>query len=846
MSSRSSRPALYRRRDILLGLASCATVGVTLRALGAQEGVSSALFAGPTNAGAAGADGLRPYAWSDALKRSEIVRAEASVKGDVALVVVRPLDAPGPHFDMQRPALVKRGELWLCNRELSSVRKLELGGRWIWSALFSPSGRHLAALTTAGDGRVGLAIWDVATGQVRVHDSVNVDIHGRLGTAARIEQAPSFVQLPLPFVWVDDGRIAFIAAGQDETPFDELAGPSSASLYARLRGRTFNGQPSVRTWSPQGASCFAGRRLMLLETGTDKVASLYTGDIRGVSLAPDVRWAAILHVNGRVAIDSDAPQQAPLWFTGATDDPMVSSALALVRLDGSESFDVDDVTTVGNVAPSRMPVWSHDAARIAVVSRLSYSPAASTGDDGCWEVNVATRSTRRWPAESAADAEFIAALVAANAAGKVAEVVAGRLPVGNPPVGTVGQMSARSWSIAPGQVVKWAGARLSLVREADETVLSDACSSVAAPVIQSDGACLIAVTRQDRAVEAITIANGEHRRLPIEAPANAVLLNASVDGRVFLNQHADGASYLLVSAGGSPAKVTPFALNRHLAEVRRPHAREIERLTADGKRLSGILLTPTNKPAGERSPVIVWAYPDSAAVQDGWMTRINDSTAVVYPFQHLLAQGFAVFQAPLPMKDRPEDADPLDHVSGLILPWLDVLDAQPEVLPGQYGFWGHSDAGFAALSLLATSDRFKAIAAASTFPDLAQTTYAARLPYQTQDCAAHLIQTDRFYYEAADQRYRVGGSLWNDSERWVRNSALFRLERAVTPTLLLVGEYDAAPRAMEQVYSVLHGKGVLAELAYYWGEGHVISSPGNLHDLWTRSERFFRRHLKMV
>ncbi|MCD9033791.1 prolyl oligopeptidase family serine peptidase [Luteimonas sp. Y-2-2-4F] len=846
MSSPYRRPGALSRRDLLLGLASCAAAGVASRAIGADGASSAATFAGGADRPAIGADGLRPYAWSDALKRSDVVRAEVSAKGDVALVIVRPLGDAGPHFDMQRPALVKRGEVWLCDPDLSACRRLELDDRWVWSAMFSPSGRQLAALTTGGDGRVGLVVWDVAGRRPTLHERVNVDIHGRLRTVGREDQAPSFAQLPLPFVWMGEERILFIAAGQDETPFDELAGPSSASIYARLRGRTFGGERSVRTWTPQGTTCFAGRRLMALEPDTGAMSSLYTGDIRGVSLSGDARWAAILRADGRVAIDPAARQQAPLRFTGATDDPMVSCALALVRLDGGASFDVAGFATVGNAAPSRLPVWSHDSRRVAAASRLSYSPAVATGDDACWEVDVATGSARHWAAESAVDAEFVAALAAANPTADVETVVNARQPVTHPPTRTVGQMSAQAWAIAPGLVAKWVGNSLSLVRGARERLVSDACRSVASPVMQSGEGCLIVATREDGRFEAIAVAGEGHRTHPIETPVGAVLLNATADGRVLFKHHAHEASRLLVSAPGGPAQASPFVLNRHLAEVRRPRAREVERTTADGERLTGILMTPTGGSSGAASPVVLWAYPDSTPSLDSWLTRINDDAAVVYPFQHLLAQGFAVFLAPLPMKERPEDADPLDYVSGLILPWLDVLDRQPEVLPGQYGFWGHSDAGFAALALLATTDRFKAIAAASTFPDLAQTTYSARLPYQTLDCAAHLIQTDRFYYEAADQRYRVGGNLWTRSERWVANSALFRLERAVTPTLLMVGEYDAAPRPMEQVYSVLHGKGVPVELAYYWGEGHVISSPGNLHDLWTRSERFFRRHLQVA
>lgn len=846
MSSRSSQHVFRTRRNILLGFAACASAGVAWRALGSDRDVPDATLLGRDVAdrSGTGTDGRRPFAWTDALKREDIHAAEVSARGDVALVTIRALGAEGVHFGNARTAIAKRGEVWLCNADLSSCRKLDLDERWVWAPVFSPSGKQLAALTTGGDGRVGLVVWDVATGQARLHDGVNVDIYGRLKTMDREDQAPlGFVQSPLQFAWVGEDRILFIAAGEDETQF-ELDGPSSAATYGRLRSKAFSGEASVRTWSPQGETCFIGRRLMWLETATGATSSRYVGDIRGVSLSGDAQWAAILRADGRVTIDADARQNPPLRYTGPADDPMVSCSLVCVRLEDGATFDVPEFVAVGNAAPSRLPVWSWDSRRIAIASRLSYSPAPSTGDDACFEVDVDTRSIRRWPAASAADAEFVAALVAANDAVDVERVIRGRVPVVSPPMGSVGQISARSWVLAPGIVVKWVGDSLHLVQGADEHLLADNCSAVASPVTLSDGSSLVVVPRQDGSFEAITLVDGRHRTRVIDLPTGATMLCAAGDGRVLCKQDADDGSRIYVSASGRPAAASPFVLNRHLAEVRRPHAREVVRILPDGKRLVGILLTPTNKPAGEKSPVILWAYPNSTPSLEGWMTRINDSTAVIYPFQHLLAQGFSVFQAPLPMRERPDDADPLDYVANAIIPWLDVLDQQPEIEPGQYGVWGHSDAGYAALALAATTDRFKAIAAASTFPDLGATIYSANMSMQALDCAAHIIQGSRFYYEAEQgQPYRVGGNLWRNPEGFVRNSALFRLQHAVTPTLLMVGEYDAAPRSMEQVYSVLHGKGVPVELAYYWGEGHVITSPGNLHDLWTRSERFFRRHL---
>ena len=91
----------------------------------------------------------------------------------------------------------------------------------------------------------------------------------------------------------------------------------------------------------------------------------------------------------------------------------------------------------------------------------------------------------------------------------------------------------------------------------------------------------------------------------------------------------------------------------------------------------------------------------------------------------------------------------------------------------------------------------------------------------------------------------MGVSVWQDQAIYRRNSALYNLDKTTTPLLLIEGEFDANPREMEEVYSELYGRGVPVELAYYRDEGHVISSPGNLRDAWLRTERFFRKYLRV-
>jgi dipeptidyl aminopeptidase/acylaminoacyl peptidase len=226
------------------------------------------------------------------------------------------------------------------------------------------------------------------------------------------------------------------------------------------------------------------------------------------------------------------------------------------------------------------------------------------------------------------------------------------------------------------------------------------------------------------------------------------------------------------------------------------------------------------------------------------LTRVNSLQAVWFPIQYLLTRGFAVFHAPL-STERKHATELIDMVTNAVLPWLDILGKRREIIPGEYAFFGHSNGGYVALALEAMTTRFKAIVASSTFPDLAANLLSSAMDKVALDCAGQVLQADRFYYEDATQPYTFGAPFWQAQEKFIRNSPLFRMESATTPLLLIVGEFDFSPRQMESVFSILYGRGVPVELAYYWGEGHVVGSPGNIRDEWERTDAFLRKHLRM-
>jgi dipeptidyl aminopeptidase/acylaminoacyl peptidase len=287
-----------------------------------------------------------------------------------------------------------------------------------------------------------------------------------------------------------------------------------------------------------------------------------------------------------------------------------------------------------------------------------------------------------------------------------------------------------------------------------------------------------------------------------------------------------------------------LSFNTYFRNVIRPPRRVLTHRFPDGSVRSGLLQLPIGHRDGDGHPVIVWAYPNSVPTINDPFARANSSISVERPVQYLLTKGFAFFHAPFPISGR-HGFESMRAAVEAVVPWLDVLAGQPAIVPGQYGFFGHSNAGYVALALEALTHRFKAIVAWNTFPEIGYDTLHSYAGDVALNCAANVVQSDRMYYEDPTQPYALRPAPpWKNPLEFIRNDPVFNLNRACTPLLLVEGEFDTDPREMEEVYSILYGSGVPVELAYYWGEDHVFASPGNIHDCWLRTEAFFQRYLR--
>jgi dipeptidyl aminopeptidase/acylaminoacyl peptidase len=99
--------------------------------------------------------------------------------------------------------------------------------------------------------------------------------------------------------------------------------------------------------------------------------------------------------------------------------------------------------------------------------------------------------------------------------------------------------------------------------------------------------------------------------------------------------------------------------------------------------------------------------------------------------------------------------------------------------------------------------------------------------------------------QAESGQLRMGGPPWEDGGRFVRNSPLTYVDRVTTPLMIIQGDQDFVPMAQgEMFFSALNRQQKRATMVRYWGEGHLVESPANILDMWTRIFAWFDEFLQ--
>lgn len=338
----------------------------------------------------------------------------------------------------------------------------------------------------------------------------------------------------------------------------------------------------------------------------------------------------------------------------------------------------------------------------------------------------------------------------------------------------------------------------------------------------------------------------------VESPLDgndAVAVGHTVSGANVAHASRNGVTTLWASKGTKTIQL--LELNGHLHDVAHPEPIPVS-YQANGGTRTGWLIMPSE--ATGRVPVTMYAYPRSFPTTASVM-RPEGSTPILHT---LLAKGVAIFIADFriePVGKVPPEQEPVDRITTEIGAAVEALKKNERLDTERIAFYGHSFGAYTALTLLSTTNYFRAIVASAPIGDLVAHAFEGDRLFNQKCGPAQMLVSQMLHEdpglsesgaygdEAQTMIMRMGMPPYLDFDKYVRNSPLFNLASATTPTLIIQGEEDGFSDG-ERVFNTLYRLGVESTLLYYWGEGHVIGGPENVRDMTKRTAEWIMGHLK--
>lgn len=267
-------------------------------------------------------------------------------------------------------------------------------------------------------------------------------------------------------------------------------------------------------------------------------------------------------------------------------------------------------------------------------------------------------------------------------------------------------------------------------------------------------------------------------------------------------------------------------INRQLAMTERAEVIPIEHAGPDGQPLTSWLYAP-RMPLPSRPPLVVIPYPGLVHARQ---PDLGGPSAVMtaYNVQVLVGAGYAVLLPSLP-RNADEDAS-----LGLGLQIEAAIDAASETDRfdrDRIALWGHSFGSFGAVTAVTQSDRFDGVIASNGPYDQASK-WGTFTPFQRLS-PSDLLSINSGAGGVETGQASMANPPWRDPDRYHRNSPIFAADRIKVPVLLITSDLDYVPlNQSEMLFSALYRQGKDALLITYVGEGHVVSSPGNLRHMY--------------
>jgi len=246
--------------------------------------------------------------------------------------------------------------------------------------------------------------------------------------------------------------------------------------------------------------------------------------------------------------------------------------------------------------------------------------------------------------------------------------------------------------------------------------------------------------------------------------------------------------------------------------------------------LQGILHYPANYDSAQKYPMVVYLY---ERLSDGLHRFQNPSERDYYNGTALTQNGYFFFQPDIVFQPGEPGVSVVDCVTAAVKKIVDmgVVD------PAKVGVMGHSWGGFDAMYLSTHSKVFAAAVSGAGISNLISN-------YGSHHFSSGIAETD--HIETGQQRMVV--PLYEDLQRYIRNSAVFGIGTMTTPMLLMTGDSDGTVYWHQSVefYNIARRAKKNVVMLVYNGEDHGLRVKKNQIDYHRRIRHWFDHYLKGV
>lgn len=251
--------------------------------------------------------------------------------------------------------------------------------------------------------------------------------------------------------------------------------------------------------------------------------------------------------------------------------------------------------------------------------------------------------------------------------------------------------------------------------------------------------------------------------------------------------------------------------------------------TFEGHDLEGLLYKPENFDETKKYPMIVYYYEKNADNLHAHRTP-RPSASIINPCEYV-SNGYVVFVPDIVYKL----GDPGKSAYDCIVSGTKYLIEKGFVNEKKIGLQGQSWGGYQTAFMVTQTNMFACGMAGAPVSNMTSAYGGVRWE-------SGLVRA--FQYEKGQSR--IGKTLWEDREAYIRNSPLFFLDKVNTPLLMMNNDADGAVPWYQgiELYNGLRRLNKSAWLLNYNNDAHNLTKRANQMDLSIRMLQFFNHYLK--